>query len=107
LKWNVNQPLKHLLSFAALRPRLGFGKGVFHGDVIRFIGIYVVGGIAFLPAVEPPLTEEEEFEPYRPELEESAPPTDGPDLLWGGLLDDKIDGRAVMIRAMVTMGMTR
>ena len=54
---------------------------MFHGDVIRFIGIYVVGGIAFLPDVEPPLTEEEEFEPYRPELEESAPPTDGPDLL--------------------------
>ena len=66
---------------------------MFHGDVIRFIGIYVVGGIAFLPDVEPPITEEEEFEPYLPELEESAPPTDGPDLLWGRFLDDKIDGR--------------
>ena len=57
------------------------------------LGIYVVGGIAFLPDVEPPITEEEEFEPYLPELEESAPPTDGPDLLWGRFLDDKIDGR--------------
>ena len=79
---------------------------MFHGDVIRFIGIYVVGGIAFLPDVEPPITEEEEFEPYLPELEESAPPTDGPDLLWGRFLDDKIDGALVMIRAMVTMGLT-
>ena len=66
---------------------------MFHGDVIRFIGIYVVGGIAFLPDFEPPISEEEEFEPDAPELEESAQPTDGPDLLWGRFLDDMIDGR--------------
>ena len=52
-----------------------------------------MGGIAFIPDVEPPITEEEEFEPDAPELEESAQPTDGPDLLWGRFLDDMIDGR--------------
>ena len=45
------------------------------------LGFMLLGGIAFLPDVEPPITEEEEFEPDAPELEESAPPTDGPDLL--------------------------
>ena len=45
---------------------------MFHGDGIRFIGIYVVGGIAFLPDVEPPISEEEGFEPDAPELEECA-----------------------------------
>jgi hypothetical protein len=40
-----------------------------------------------------PISEEEEFEPDAPELEESAQPTDGPDLLWGRFLDDMIDGR--------------
>ena len=57
------------------------------------LGFMLLGGIAFLPDVEPPITEEEEFEPDAPELEESAPPTDGPDLLWGRFLDDMIDGR--------------
>ena len=57
------------------------------------LGFMLLGGIAFLPDVEPPLSEEEEFEPDAPILEESAQPTDGPDLLWGGFLDDMIDGR--------------
>ena len=57
------------------------------------LGFMLLGGIAFLPDVEPPITEEEEFEPDAPELEESAQPTDGPDLLWGRFLDDMIDGR--------------
>ena len=51
------------------------------------------GGIAFMPDSEPPVAEEEEFEPDAPELEESAQPTDGPDLLWGRFLDDMIDDR--------------
>lgn len=46
-----------------------------------------------MPDSEPPVAEEEEFEPDAPELEESAQPTDGPDLLWGRFLDDMIDGR--------------
>ena len=57
------------------------------------LGFMLLGGIAFMPDVEPPITEEEEFEPDAPELEESAQPTDGPDLLWGKFLDDMIDGR--------------
>ena len=57
------------------------------------LGFMLLGGIAFMPDVEPPITEEEEFEPEAPELEESAQPTDGPDLLWGRFLDDMIDGR--------------
>ena len=57
------------------------------------LGFMLLGGIAFLPDVEPPISEEEEFEPDAPELEESAQPTDGPDLLWGRFLDDMIDGR--------------
>ena len=56
------------------------------------LGFMLLGGIAFLPDVEPPVSEEEEFEPDAPELEESAQPTDGPDLLWGKFLDDMIDG---------------
>ena len=57
------------------------------------LGFMLLGGIAFLPDVEPPVSEEEEFEPDAPELEQSAQPTDGPDLLWGRFLDDMIDGR--------------
>ena len=57
------------------------------------LGFMLLGGIAFLRDVEPPISEEEEFEPDAPELEESAQPTDGPDLLWGRFLDDMIDGR--------------
>lgn len=57
------------------------------------LGFMLLGGIAFLPDVEPPISEEEEFAPDAPELEESAQPTDGPDLLWGKFLDDMIDGR--------------
>jgi Ca2+-binding RTX toxin-like protein len=57
------------------------------------LGFMLLGGIAFMPDVEPPITEEEEFEPDTPELEESAQPTDGPDLLRGRFLDDMIDGR--------------
>ena len=57
------------------------------------LGFMLLGGIAFLPDVEPPISEEEEFEPDAPELEESAQPTDGSDLLWGRFLDDMIDGR--------------
>ena len=57
------------------------------------LGFMLLGGIAFLPDVEPPISEEEGFEPDAPELEESAQPTDGPDLLWGRFLDDMIDGR--------------
>ena len=57
------------------------------------LGFMLLGGIAFLPDVEPPIPDEEEFEPDAPELEESAQPTDGPDLLWGRFLDDMIDGR--------------
>jgi Ca2+-binding RTX toxin-like protein len=57
------------------------------------MGFMLLGGIAFMPDVEPPITEEEEFEPDTPELEESAQPTDGPDLLRGRFLDDMIDGR--------------
>ena len=57
------------------------------------LGFMLFGGIAFLPDVEPPVSKEEEFEPDTPELEESAQPTDGPDLLWGRFLDDMIDGR--------------
>ena len=36
------------------------------------LGFMLLGDIAFLPDVEPPVTEEEEFEPEVPELEESA-----------------------------------
>ena len=57
------------------------------------LGFMLLGGIAFLPDIEPPVSEEEEFEPDAPELEQSAQPTDGPDLLWGRFLDDMIDGR--------------
>ena len=57
------------------------------------LGFMLLGGIAFLPDIEPPVSEEEEFEPDAPELEEPAQPTDGPDLLWGRFLDDMIDGR--------------
>jgi hypothetical protein len=57
------------------------------------LGFMLLGGIAFMPDNEPPVAEEEEFEPDAPELEESAKPTDGPDLLWGRFLDDMIDGR--------------
>ena len=57
------------------------------------LGFMLLGGIAFLPDAEPPISEEEEFAPDAPELEESAQPTDGPDLLWGKFLDDMIDGR--------------
>lgn len=57
------------------------------------LGFMLLGGIAFLPDVEPPISEEEEFESDAPEFEESAQPTDGPDLLWGRFLDDMIDGR--------------
>ena len=45
------------------------------------LGFMLLGGIAFLPDVEPPISEEEEFEPDAPEFEESAQPTDGPDLM--------------------------
>ena len=65
---------------------------MFHGDVIRFIGIDVVGGIAFLPDVEPPVSEEEEFEPDAPELEESAQPIDAPELLSVGTGHDSLMG---------------
>ena len=47
------------------------------------LGFMLLGGIAFLPDIEPPVSEEEE----------SAQPTGGPDLLWGRFLDDMIDGR--------------
>jgi Ca2+-binding RTX toxin-like protein len=57
------------------------------------LGFMLLGGIVFLPDVEPPIPEKEEFEPDAPELEESAQPTDGPDLLWGRFLDKMIDGR--------------
>ena len=57
------------------------------------LGFMLLGGIAFMPDVEPPITEEEEFEPDTPDLEESAQPTDGPDLLRGRFLDNMIDGR--------------
>ena len=57
------------------------------------LGFMLLGGIAFLPDVEPPISEGEGFEPDAPELEESAQPTDAPDLMWGRFLDDMIDGR--------------
>ena len=38
------------------------------------LGFMLLGGIAFMPDVEPPITEEEEFEPDAPELAESAQP---------------------------------
>jgi Ca2+-binding RTX toxin-like protein len=57
------------------------------------LGFILLGGIAFLPDIEPPVSEEEEFEPDTPELGEFARPTDGPDLLWGRFLEDMIDGR--------------
>lgn len=57
------------------------------------LGFMLLGSIALMPDIEPPITDEEEFEPDAPELEEPTPPTDGPDLLWGRFLDDMIDGR--------------
>ena len=57
------------------------------------LGFMLLGGVAFLPDIELPLTKEEEFEPDAPELGEFARPTDGPDLLWGRFLEDMIDGR--------------
>ena len=52
--------------------------------VSGLLGFMLLGGIAFLPDVEPPISEEEGFEPDAPKLEESAQPTDGPDLLISG-----------------------
>lgn len=57
------------------------------------LGFMLLGSIALMPDIEPPITDEEEFEPDAPEIEEPTPPTDGPDLLWGRFLDDMIDGR--------------
>ena len=42
------------------------------------LGFMLLGGIVFLPDVEPPLSEEEGFEPDAPELEDSAQPTTVP-----------------------------
>lgn len=56
---------------------------MFYVDVIRFIGIYVVGGHCI-------------FARYRTASLRGgrvAQPTAGPDLLWGSFLDDMIDGR--------------
>ena len=46
------------------------------------LGFMLSGSIALMPDIEPPITDEEEFEPDAPELEEPTPPTDGSDLLW-------------------------
>ncbi|MGB0426306.1 MAG: hypothetical protein ACPGD4_05385, partial [Paracoccaceae bacterium] len=54
----------------------------------------LLGGIAFLPDVEPPVSEEEEFEPDAPELEESAQPIDAPELLSVGTGHDTLMGGA-------------
>ena len=56
------------------------------------LGSMLLGGIAFLPDVEPPVSEEEEFEPDAPELEESAQPIDAPELLSVGTGNDALVG---------------
>ena len=58
------------------------------------LGSMLLGGIAFLPDVEPPVSEEEEFEPDAPELEESAQPIDAPELLSVGTVHDSLMGGA-------------
>ena len=54
------------------------------------LGSMLLGGIAFLPDVEPPVSKEEEFEPDAPELEESAQLIYAPELLSVGTGHDSL-----------------